>query len=115
MRMNIDIDEHLLREAQTLTGILTTRDTVDLALRELVARHQRIGLLDRAGAPIGTASWTRAAAAGRDGHMHAGADLGARATAETTKPPLMRGFQGGRYWARTSDLRLVEAALSQLS
>ena len=25
------------------------------------------------------------------------------------------GFRGGRYWARTSDLRLVEAALSQLS
>jgi hypothetical protein len=26
----------------------------------------------------------------------------------------MQGFDG-RYWARTSDLRLVEAALSQLS
>jgi hypothetical protein len=25
------------------------------------------------------------------------------------------GSRGGRYWARTSDLRLVEAALSQLS
>ena len=25
------------------------------------------------------------------------------------------GFRSGRYWARTSDLRLVEAALSQLS
>jgi hypothetical protein len=30
--------------------------------------------------------------------------------------PRKRGdFEGGRYWARTSDLRLVEAALSQLS
>jgi hypothetical protein len=26
-----------------------------------------------------------------------------------------QGFRDGRYWARTSDLRLVEAALSQLS
>jgi hypothetical protein len=26
-----------------------------------------------------------------------------------------RGYCDGRYWARTSDLRLVEAALSQLS
>jgi putative transposase len=29
--------------------------------------------------------------------------------------PICRGSLGGRYWARTSDLRLVEAALSQLS
>ena len=29
--------------------------------------------------------------------------------------PRNRGFRHGRYWARTSDLRLVEAALSQLS
>ena len=26
-----------------------------------------------------------------------------------------KGSRSGRYWARTSDLRLVEAALSQLS
>ncbi|MCW3069018.1 MAG: hypothetical protein JWL67_1643, partial [Solirubrobacterales bacterium] len=35
------------------------------------------------------------------------------------KGPANRGLQAvacyGRYWARTSDLRLVEAALSQLS
>jgi hypothetical protein len=31
------------------------------------------------------------------------------------KTPQMQGFPYGRYWARTSDLRLVEAALSQLS
>jgi hypothetical protein len=29
--------------------------------------------------------------------------------------PICRSSLGGRYWARTSDLRLVEAALSQLS
>jgi hypothetical protein len=31
------------------------------------------------------------------------------------KPRLAGLFTSGRYWARTSDLRLVEAALSQLS
>jgi hypothetical protein len=30
-------------------------------------------------------------------------------------PPFPAGFFDGRYWARTNDLRLVEAALSQLS
>ena len=32
------------------------------------------------------------------------------AAPETPKPAPWHGFQGGRYWARTSDLRLVEAA-----
>ena len=31
------------------------------------------------------------------------------------KGPAVQGLPSGRYWARTSDLRLVEAALSQLS
>ena len=35
--------------------------------------------------------------------------------AETRKPAFPAGSESGRYWARTSDLRLVEAALSQLS
>ena len=34
---------------------------------------------------------------------------------QSGKPCLCRAFYNGRYWARTSDLRLVEAALSQLS
>ena len=38
--------------------------------------------------------------------------LAPRENGETRAP---RGFRDGRYWARTSDLRLVEAALSQLS
>ncbi|HEY2087010.1 MAG TPA: type II toxin-antitoxin system VapB family antitoxin, partial [Mycobacterium sp.] len=36
MRTNIDIDDDALREAQRLVGTKTKRDTVNLALRELV-------------------------------------------------------------------------------
>jgi hypothetical protein len=36
-------------------------------------------------------------------------------TPSTPKTLLIARFPHGRYWARTSDLRLVEAALSQLS
>jgi Arc/MetJ family transcription regulator len=46
MRTNIDIDDDVLREAQRLVGTRTKRDTVNLALRELVARHRQIGILD---------------------------------------------------------------------
>lgn len=49
MRTNIDIDEDVLREAQRLTGARTKRETVDLALRELVARNRRLGVLDLRG------------------------------------------------------------------
>ena len=49
MRTNIDIDDAVLQEAQELTGTRTKRETVDLALRELVARHRRIGILDLRG------------------------------------------------------------------
>lgn len=45
MRMNVEIDDVLMREAQRLTGVRTKRETVDLALRELVARHRRLGIL----------------------------------------------------------------------
>src|SRR3954451_17211318 len=41
---------------------------------------------------------------------------GSDGLAPKPRKPLGHGtFRGGRYWARTSDLRLVEAALSQLS
>ncbi len=40
----IDIDD-VLREAQRLVGTRTKRDTVNHALRELVARHRQIGVL----------------------------------------------------------------------
>ncbi len=45
MRTNIDIDDDVLREVQRLTGAKTKRAAVHLALRELVARHRRLGLL----------------------------------------------------------------------
>ncbi|MBO0689551.1 MAG: type II toxin-antitoxin system VapB family antitoxin [Candidatus Dormibacteraeota bacterium] len=45
MRTNIDIDDEVLREAQRLTGAATKREAVDIALRDLVARHQRAGIL----------------------------------------------------------------------
>jgi Arc/MetJ family transcription regulator len=49
MRTNIEIDDGVLREAQRLIGTRTKRETVDVALRELVARHRRIGILDLRG------------------------------------------------------------------
>lgn len=49
MRTNIDIDDVVLHEAQELIGARTKREAVDVALRELVARHRRIGVLDLRG------------------------------------------------------------------
>jgi Arc/MetJ family transcription regulator len=49
MRTNIEIDDDVMREAQELVGTRTKRETVDLALRELVARHRRLGILDLRG------------------------------------------------------------------
>lgn len=49
MRTNIDIDDELLREAQRLVGATTKRETVDHALRELVAQHRRLGILELRG------------------------------------------------------------------
>ena len=45
MRTNIEIDDDVLREAQRLVGTRTKRETVDFALRELVAQHRRLGVL----------------------------------------------------------------------
>jgi Arc/MetJ family transcription regulator len=49
MRTNIDIDDEALREAQQLIGARTKRETVNHALRELVARQRRLGVLDLRG------------------------------------------------------------------
>lgn len=49
MRTNIDIDDAVLAEARRLTGLSTKRETVDFALRELVARERRLGILDLRG------------------------------------------------------------------
>lgn len=45
MRTNIEIDDRLMREVLSLTGLRTKREAVDLALRELVARHRQLGVL----------------------------------------------------------------------
>jgi Arc/MetJ family transcription regulator len=45
MRTNIEIDDRLMREVLRLTGLRTKREAVDLALRELVARHRQLGVL----------------------------------------------------------------------
>lgn len=49
MRTNIVIDDEVMAEVQRLTGVRTKREAVDLALRELVARHRRLGILDLRG------------------------------------------------------------------
>ena len=46
MRTNIEIDDAFLDEARRLSGMATKRETVDHALREFVARHRRLGVLD---------------------------------------------------------------------
>lgn len=45
MRTNIEIDDEVMSEVQHLIGARTKRETVDTALRELVAGHRRIGVL----------------------------------------------------------------------
>jgi Arc/MetJ family transcription regulator len=45
MRTNIEIDDRVMGEALRLTGLRTKREAVDLALRELVARHRQLGVL----------------------------------------------------------------------
>jgi Arc/MetJ family transcription regulator len=45
MRTNIEIDDRLMREVLRLTVLRTKREAVDLALRELVARHRQLGVL----------------------------------------------------------------------
>jgi len=49
MRTNIVIDDELVEEARQLTGIKTKRALVDLALRELVTRKTRKGILSLEG------------------------------------------------------------------
>ena len=49
MRTNIEIDDEVMSEALHLTGVRTKREAVDLALRELVARHRRLGILELRG------------------------------------------------------------------
>lgn len=53
MRTNIVIDEDLMAEAKAVAGTDTMRETVDLALRELVRRRSRRQVLDL----FGTVDW----------------------------------------------------------
>ena len=49
MRTNIEIDDELMSEVQRLTGLKTKREAVDFALREVAARHRRLGILELRG------------------------------------------------------------------
>ena len=49
MRTNIVIDEELMDEARRVAGTSTKRETVELALRELVRRRERRATLDLRG------------------------------------------------------------------
>jgi Arc/MetJ family transcription regulator len=50
MRTNIDIDDALMDEAMTATGLATKKATVEEALRHLVRRRRRLAALaDMAG------------------------------------------------------------------
>jgi Arc/MetJ family transcription regulator len=48
VRTNIEIDDHLIEEAQQLTGLKTKREVVDAALRMLI-RIEKANILDLAG------------------------------------------------------------------
>ena len=49
MRTNIVLDDKLLEEAFSLTGVRTKRDLVHLALSELVRARRRKDILELAG------------------------------------------------------------------
>ena len=49
MRTNIVLDDDLVDEAFSLTGIRTKRELVHVALSELVRKHRKKNLLDLAG------------------------------------------------------------------
>ena len=49
MRTNIVIDDDLINEAISLTGIRTKREVVNLALQELVAKRKKKDLFKLAG------------------------------------------------------------------
>ena len=55
MRTNIVLDDVLVDEAFSLTGVRTKRELVDLALREMVHRRKKKNLMDLAGKTEATA------------------------------------------------------------
>lgn len=54
MRTNIEIDDVLMADARAVAGTGTKRETVELALRELVRRRSRRSTLDLRG----TVEWS---------------------------------------------------------
>ena len=49
MRTNVDLDETLLQEALTLSGVKTEKDVISLALQEFVLSRKHINLIELAG------------------------------------------------------------------
>ncbi|MCP4431660.1 MAG: type II toxin-antitoxin system VapB family antitoxin [Gammaproteobacteria bacterium] len=49
MRTNIDLEDNLVEEAFSLTGVRTKRELVHLALRELIASRKKKDLFDLSG------------------------------------------------------------------
>ena len=49
MRTNVDLDETLLQEALTLSGVKTEKDVISLALQEFVLSRKRLNLIELAG------------------------------------------------------------------
>ena len=43
---SVDIDPQLLQEAKQTFGVRTTRDAVDIALRDAVARRRQLAAID---------------------------------------------------------------------
>lgn len=49
MRTNIVLNDELIDEAMRLADLHTKRETVDMALREFIARHRQRQILDLVG------------------------------------------------------------------
>jgi Arc/MetJ family transcription regulator len=49
VRTNIELDDELVKEAMTLTGVTTKKEIVHLALEEFVRSRKKKNLLDLAG------------------------------------------------------------------
>ena len=46
MATNLDIDTDLLQKALEVSGLKTKKDTVNLALKELIAKHKQLEIID---------------------------------------------------------------------
>ena len=46
MPTNLDIDSELLQKALEVSGLKTKKDTVNLALKELIDRHKQLEIID---------------------------------------------------------------------